>query len=385
MRFLGILTLIGGCALIAAATPSNSSVPRVELRRVPDGGIQPQTVVGRDGTVHLIYFKGEAGEGNIFYSYSKDGLTFSKPIRVNSIEGTAVAIGNIRGGRLALGRQGRVYVAWNGSGKLGDPAKGRTPMLFARLNDAGTAFEPERNIIQTAYGLDGGGGIAADRQGHVYVFWHAPVPGHRGEEWRRVWMARSNDDGKTFEPERMVWDRPTGACGCCSLNAYADPSGKLYVLFRSAKQMVHRDIYLLESSNHGSSFTGADISKWNVGYCVMSSEAFASSPKTTLAAWETEKRVHFGFVTPNPTKITDLTISDNGKNEKYPALAANGKGLFLVSWTEGMGWKHGGSLRWRLIDAKGQRIGTEGDADGVPAWSFTSTYPLTNGDFVILY
>jgi hypothetical protein len=117
----------------------------------------------------------------------------------------------------------------------------------------------------------------------------------------------------------------------------------------------------------------------------MSSEAFASSPKTTLAAWETEKRVHFGFVPPNPAQMTDSTISDGGKNEKYPALAANHNGAFLISWTEGMSWKHGGSLRWQLIGSKGQRIGTEGNADGVPAWSFTSAYPLTNGNFVILY
>lgn len=385
MRFFGILTLIGGCAWIAAATPNTPSIPRVELRRVPDGGIQPQTLIGRDGVVHLIYFKGDAGQGDIFYSRSKDGITFSKPIRVNSVEGTAVAIGNIRGARIALGRQDRVYVAWNGSAKLGEPAKGRSPMLFTRLNDAGTAFEPERNLIQTAYGLDGGGGIAADQQGRVYVFWHAPVPGHRGEEWRRVWMARSNNDGKTFEPERMVWDQPTGACGCCSLNAYADPAGKLYVLFRSAREMVHRDIYLLESRDHGTSFTGAEVSKWNVGYCVMSSEAFASSSKATLAAWETEKRIHFGFVPPDPAQMTESAISDSGKNEKYPALAANRKGLFLVSWTEGMSWKHGGSLRWQLIDSKGQRVGAEGDADGVPAWSFTSAYPLTNGSFVVLY
>ena len=78
---------------------------------------------------------------------------------------SSVATGNIRGGRIALGRQGRVYVAWNGSAKLGEPAKGRSPMLFTRLNDAGTAFEPERNLIQTAYGLDGGGGRTPAKEG----------------------------------------------------------------------------------------------------------------------------------------------------------------------------------------------------------------------------
>jgi DNA-binding beta-propeller fold protein YncE len=42
-------------------------------------------------------------------------------------------------------------------------------MLYARLDDAGTAFEPQRNLIQVAAGLDGGGSVAADQAGNVYV------------------------------------------------------------------------------------------------------------------------------------------------------------------------------------------------------------------------
>lgn len=380
-----LLTLIVCCAF-GFATPNRSvSVPRIDLRRVPDGGIQPQTAVDHDGTVHLVYFKGDPSEGDLFYARSKDGIAFSDPIRVNSVSGTAVAIGNIRGARIAVGRRGHIYVAWNGSRRTAEPAQGHSPMLYTRLNEAGTAFEPERNLIRTGYGIDGGGGLAADRQGRVYVFWHAPVPGHKGEDSRRVWMARSEDDGETFEPERIVWDEPTGACACCSLTAYADPSGRLDVLFRSAQQMVHRDMYLLESKDHGTSFQGADISKWNVGYCVMSSEAFASGTQGTIAAWETEKKVHFGLVNSGPSNMTDATVSSGGTNQKYPSLATNRKGLVLVAWTEGMGWKHGGSLRWQLVDSIGRMLGNSGAADGVPAWSLVSAYPQKNGDFVVLY
>ncbi len=386
-------TLLKSAALIAccafAAFPSSSSnsfsVPRVALKRVPEGGIQPQTAVGQDGTVHLVYFKGDPAEGDLFYARSKDGVTFSDPIRVNSVPGTAVAIGNIRGARIAVGRRGRVYVAWNGSRKTADPAQGRSPMLFVRLNDAGTAFEPERNLIRRAYGIDGGGGVAADQQGRVYVLWHAPIPGHQGEDLRRVWMSRSDDDGKTFEPERSIWDHPTGACGCCSLTAFADKSGRLDVLFRSAQEIVHRDMYLLESKDHGQTFAGADISKWNVGACVMSAEAFASGPNSTIAAWETEKKVHFGLVNSDPSRTTDSTVQSEGANQKYPSLAVNRNGVVLVSWTEGMGWKRGGSVRWQLLDSTRRSIGDPGVADGVPAWSLVSAYPLKNGNFVVLY
>ncbi|MCU1292992.1 MAG: hypothetical protein JWP08_1842 [Bryobacterales bacterium] len=363
----------------SASLIASSLSPRVEMRRVPDGGIQPQTVVDEGGAVHLVYFKGNPAEGDLFYARSKDGLTFSAPVRVNSVSGSAIAIGNIRGARIAVGRGGQVYIAWNGSSRTAGA------MLFTRINEAGTAFEPQRNLIHSALGIDGGGGIAADQGGRVYVFWHAPLPGRQGEEYRRVWVARSDDDGKTFQPERVAWDQATGACGCCSLNAYADRTGTLYVLFRSAQAAVHRDMYLLQSKDHGATFSGSDVSKWDVGYCVMSTEAFANGPRNIFAAWETEKKVHFGAIKPDSSIAGDATVLTAGTNQKYPALAVNREGLLLVSWTEGMGWKRGGSLHWQVFDNAGRRVGEPGSADGVPAWSLVAAYSQRNGNFVVLY
>ena len=37
--------------------------------------------------------------------------TFSVPIKVNSLPGSAIAAGNIRGAHIAIGRNGRVHVA----------------------------------------------------------------------------------------------------------------------------------------------------------------------------------------------------------------------------------------------------------------------------------
>jgi hypothetical protein len=353
--------------------------------RVPDGGIQPQVAADEHGAVHLVYFKGDPANGDLFYVMSNDGATFSKPMRVNSVAGSAVAIGNIRGARIASGRHGIVYVVWNGSAKMGNPAEGRSPMLFSRLNETRTAFEPERDLIHSARGIDGGGGIAADLQGRVYVFWHAPIPGQKGEEFRRVWMARSEDDGGSFADERIAWDQPTGACGCCSLDSHVDREGKVYVLFRSAQTTVHRDIYLLESSDHGDTFRGSNISKWNVGYCVMSSEAFVSGRAGTYAAWESEKRVRFGLVDAKAVTATDVAVSAKVADQKYPALAMNRQGVLLAAWAEGMGWKRGGSVHWQMFDSHGGMVGQSGAVDGVPAWSLVAAYARKDGTFVVLF
>src|SRR5262249_28115085 len=138
----------------------------VELLRTPDGGIQPQAVVDARGTVHLIYYKGDKAEaGDLFYVRRDAGKArFSDPIRVNSQPASAIAFGSMRGGQITLGKAGRVHVAWNGSGK-NEQTSG---MFYAQLNDAGTAFEEQRNLMQSTTLLDGGGSVAADGLGNVY-------------------------------------------------------------------------------------------------------------------------------------------------------------------------------------------------------------------------
>src|SRR5437867_1053421 len=93
---------------------------RVALVRTPDGGLQPQAAVDTQGVVHLIYYKGDSGGGDIFYVRQAPGQgTFSNPIQVNSQAGSAMAVGTIRGAQLAVGKNGRVHVAWDGMGKGG--------------------------------------------------------------------------------------------------------------------------------------------------------------------------------------------------------------------------------------------------------------------------
>jgi hypothetical protein len=222
---------------------------------VPNGGIQPQAVADAKGILHLIYFKGDnAGAGDLFYVRREAGTErFSEPIRINSRPASACAIGSVRGGQIALGHGGRVHVVWNGVGTD-----------YARLNDAGTAFEEQRNLMQHTYVPDGGGTVAADDAGNVYAVWHGQLKGDQGEDKRQVWVSRSTDEGRTFATEAPVWMEPTGVCACCSTRAFADHKGSVYLLYRSATAKVNRDIYLLSSTDRGKSFQESFVHKWKV-------------------------------------------------------------------------------------------------------------------------
>ena len=160
-----------------------------------------------------------------------------------------------------------VHVAWNGSHK---PGGHEAPMSYARLNDARTAFEAQRNVMQFSGGLDGGGSVAADKAGNVFVAWHGRGD-KEGEEHRRVWVARSTDDGKTFAREAAAWNEPTGACGCCGLRAFADRQGRVHLLYRAATESVNRDMYLLTSENQGRTFSGVLLDKWKLNACPLTS------------------------------------------------------------------------------------------------------------------
>ena len=396
MKMLALAIGIGALlSLSFSARSAMTSNVAVALVRVPQGGIQPEAAVDSHGTLHLLYFAGEPRGGNLFYVRSTDyGRTFSTPIRVNSQEGSAIATGTIRGGQLAVGHGGRVHVVWNGSDGatprgLVNPASGKAeaPFLYSRSNANGTAFEPQRDLAQRSYGVDGGGSIAADETGGVFAAWHAlPVGGRNGEEHRLVWIARSTDDGATFTEEAPAWTEQTGACGCCGVRIFAGPSNILYLLYRSATALTHRDIYMLESTDHGVSFRGSKVQPWEIGACPMTSMSITSTRSDVFGAWETAGQVYFGQADTKSARIPKPIAAPGDKGtRKHPRLALNSNGELMFVWTEGTAWSRGGSFAWQVFDSGGNPTAAKGSNSGIPVWSFATPIARPDGSFLVLY
>jgi len=381
----GVLVMMAASLGAAAAAPAAG----VTLMHVPDGGIQPQVAVDAGGRAHLLYYKGPDDAGDLFYTTSADGKTFGRPLRVNDLPGSAIAIGTVRGAHLALGKDGRAHVAWMGSRAATLKAGTKeTPLLYARTNDAGDAFEPQRNIIGAHPGLDGGPSVAADGAGGVYVAWHAPERPGAGEEGRRVYMAASADEGKTFKPEAAINPDPTGCCACCGLRIFATPGGTVLALYRGATDKTQRDNYLL-TSRKGAAFEAAKRQEWPANQCVMSTAAMAPAAggNGVLAAWETKGQVYWARID-DATGKTSAFVPGPGqaKNRKHPAIAANGQGLVLMAWAEGTGWQRGGSVAWQVYGSDGAPApNAAGRAAGLPAWDLPAAFARPDGSFVVLY
>ncbi|MCG3178662.1 MAG: hypothetical protein BIFFINMI_00990 [Phycisphaerae bacterium] len=378
--------------------PTSQPDELVQTLRTPDGGIQPRAAMDERGVLHLIYFKGDPAAGDIFYVHTEPGgREFTKPVRVNSQAGAAVAVGNIRGPQIALGKDARVHVLWNGSGRAqprgpANPARAAdapgngTPILYARGNDKGDGFEPQRCLNRFSYDIDGGGTVAADGKGRVFALWHAHDPkGPETEAGRRVYVARSDDDGATWARETPAIAEQTGACPCCGLAGLADDKG-VFILFRAATEKVHRDIHLLWSNDGGRSFADAVADRWELMSCPMSSESLVRDGNRVLAAWETRGRVLFARVDPGTGKLGEPTPAPTLGKCKYPALAADSAGRMIFAWTEGMSWARGGTGAWQVYDAEGKPVTDgAGRVKDVPAWSLVAVVARPGGGFVFIY
>ena len=378
LALVGLLLLgLGGRAALAAGG--------VTLLHTPYGGIQPQAAVDAGGVLHLVYFTGDPAHGDLFYVHKKLGqdAAFSAPLRVNSHARSAVAIGGIRGAQIAVGRGGRVHVVWNGSDQAPKAAKG--PLLYTRLNDAGTAFEPERNLITWSGNLDGGSSLAADPEGHVYAVWHTAEMG-RDDADDAVFLTRSDDDGRTFRRETQINTQPTGACGCCSLRAFVDRGGAVYVLYRTAARSVHRDATLLVSRDGGTSFRAATLQPWLLNACPMSTFSLAEGKRSVLGAWETQDQVYFAALDPATLTASALTAAPGTGQRKYPVIAPGDTGETLFAWSDGSGWARGGALAWQVYDPAGRPTAEKGRvAQAVPVWSLPAAVARPDGGFVLIY
>jgi hypothetical protein len=341
----------------------------VEELPTPERGIQPRAMTDTDGTLHLIWYRGEPVGGDIFYARQPKTGGWSATLRVNNEPKTAVSMGTIRGAQAVLGRSGTLHVVWDGARAKNDKDS-RPPLYYTRLEAGKTSFESQR-AMSGSWILDGGGAVAADHAGHVYVFWHGG--NGTGEGNRRILVRTSSDDGRTFDAERAINPEGTGVCGCCAMQAIATENGGVYALYRTASDGgKNRDVALLASHDGGKTFTHRILDPWPVSACPMSSMSLAVTPRGVVGAWETMGQIHLGLV--------DSAIKSNfvslpaGRTtpQKYPSLSVAPDGRMLLTWSEGAGWQKSGGLAWQFLDPEFRPQGspTRGPASGISVWSF---------------
>lgn len=373
-------SLKAGSTIGEKAGSTIGATDRVRLVRVPHGGIQPQAVTDHRGVTHVVYFSGPPGGGDLYYT--RFNGSFSEPLRVNSVVSSAVAMGTVRGGQLAVGRGGRVHVVWNGS-QVAKTEHGM-PLFYARLDDRGAAFEPQRDVITWAHGLDGGSAVAAGNGSRVVVAWHARGA-QPGEEHRTVYVATSDDEGRRFAREKRAHDVAAGACACCGMRALIDRTGTLHLAYRAAGERVNRDTTWVAVGKDGHPHVRR-LHRWKLESCPMSTFSLAEAASGIVGAWETEQQAFFAKLgTPSALPVPVGRPSRAGEPQKHSSLAISAAGEMLIAWAEGTGWARGGTVAWKLFDRGGREIAARADAGEVPKWSLAAAAARPDGTFVIFH
>lgn len=365
---------------IMLVTRPVGSAAEVKVIRTPNDGIQPQLVVEASGKQHLIYFKGGKQRGNVFcVTRESKGASdaWSESKRVNSEPGSARRNGAISHARLAVDESGRAHVTWFTM---------RPPnYYYARMNDDGTGFEPQRSLVKrNIHGVEAGAALVTTGSDKVSLIWHAGP--FAQVETRGIFMRQSTDGGRTFGVERRIDSAQAGSCPCCGLSAFADAGGRLLVSYRSAEEKIHRDMTLLNSTDGGQSFSNATLQKWDIPRCPVATTVFAPGPDGQVAvAWETKGQVYFAS-TKTPDKPVSPPVAGYGKvRRKNPAIAINGRGETLLAWGEGEGFRAGGKLHWMIFDSSGKPSGQKGQPGVIPDSSMPATAALLDGSFVLVY
>lgn len=378
-RLLGIALL--SCVLASGSFACVSPGPTITEWLVPDSGRMPQLAVDRAGTLHLMYFRGAMTGGDVYYAQrTPDATDWSTPIRVNSNDRSAIGMGPMDGGDLALGYgpddTSTLHAAWFGN----DPLR----IFYSRTgNEAELGFERQRVIWEASEGIiEARPTIAADDRGQVWVAWHAGTAAGQDDAHRAVYLVRSVDGGDTFSAPEVVSSPAEGACGCCSPEAFSR-EGRVWVSYRGAADNLQRGQRLL-SSTDGVSFVDELIHPWSLGACPVTTTTFAAGPDAVRVAWETDGDVYFA-----PVDSLDRLTSPDGAprfRRKNPAIATNGQGDTILAWGDAPGYRAGGTLAWQVFDADGNLRGAPGGGTKtIASGSGPAVVETPDNGFVIVY
>ena len=184
----------------------------------------------------------------------------------------------MRGPQIAVNNSGIIITACTSNGNIFSYYKDKQNWKQgARVNDVDTVAK------------EGLMALGADGE-NAFAVWLDL----RGNRRNKIYGAESNDGGKSWSKNIMVYTSPdTGVCPCCKPSVVMQ--GKtVYVMFRNWLQ-GNRDLYLIESDNNGKSFSAAQklgTGSWKLNACPMDGGGFALNKNGKVqTVWKREGNI----------------------------------------------------------------------------------------------
>jgi len=328
--FFSFSLMLASCAMAGAAT--------VVTIPVPGGGEAVAARTGADGCIHLLF---DTPVGPQYVRSTDDGAAFSRPLRVVDNASRRPGL-EFSGSDLAVGKDGRVYVAMSTNAwKLKLP-QDEWSLHYATLAPDSLAFAPVRNLnVKPSQGFS----LAADQKGDVVASWLS------GKLYANV----SHDNGVTFSPNtelNPVYD----PCPCCTTSTAFGTDGRLALLYREERDN-ERDMYVVVWSPDGRQVRSrVSGTPWKIDACPMSDFSINRAGNGYVAAWPTKGEVYFAHLNADGKVLAPGEVKTPGTAKMHTGVLA----LAAPDGTTLVAWKVDGVLGWQVYDAQGQPQGAAG-------------------------
>jgi hypothetical protein len=284
-----------------AKTETTNDTRRVRVSAEGVNAAEPSVAVAPGGAVYVAWAGHGAGKAADVWlaRFDEKGQRAGELVRVNRVAGEAAAW---RGDppEVAVADDGAVYVAWTARAAETGHA---TTLYLSASRDGGKSFDAPVKVNDDAgAGVHGMHSLALGRDGRVYLAWldernlhtHEEMKtvgtagakqasgGMHGEQNREVFFAASADGGRTFAPNRRV---ASEACPCCKTALAISPEGRIYLGWRQVLPGDFRHIAVAASADGGETFNAPTIvsdDRWELRGCPVSGPALAAGDGETL-------------------------------------------------------------------------------------------------------
>jgi hypothetical protein len=366
----------------------------VRYARVPEQGRQPRLQVGPDGTIAVLFFRGEDDHGDLFLTRTPDeGRTFTPSVKVNTREGTVLAQQANHMASAAIGPDGRAHVAWVSTD---DPPA----VLYTSEGPAGT-FEPEHSLF-APQGLGPSAAVTVDREGRVYVFCAARgLEVEDGQEpGDRVWLLHSveGEEGAGFSEPRPIDKEKHSVSTSSALAAHVDAvDGTVFLLYRTAfkpkdveTKVVNRDVRLLSSEDRGETFKSGMMEHVKLQRDPESMVHLCQEPHTTMASWDGNGSVYWSPIQ-RSSDSARMPVSPRAEEDLFwrsdAAVAANARDEVCLAWLSRPREDPSAEpvLVWQVWQKSTLGKAGTGQAPEAPGRSSPAVLARADGGFTILY
>jgi hypothetical protein len=365
----------------SSATSSSAAESWLEISPASRAAASPDLAIGPDGSINLLWVDkgaprpapppaaspsdhGQPGAPaaarshthkayyDLYFSRSTDGgRTFAPPVRVNSKPGELWGFATSRP-RVAVSKSGIIHIFYHGNRRDPSATRQAVDARYTRSTDGGKTFEPARTLNTEGKGYDDGelneahcfGTLGVAPNGDVHAYWIDTRHMKSAEDNGAIYGVVSRNEGKSFEPEKMV--AQSEACPCCQLNVAFAPDGKAFLSLRSVGSDGSRNAALKISTDRGKTF-GPSINvsdkKWKINACPLKPLMLTADGKGHLyATWFAGEE--------NPAGVFFAVSNDKGQTFSKPlrlheaalvsdhaSLTATNEGAVRLIWDAKVG------------------------------------------------